>query len=218
MWPGESRWVQLPVFRAKPGARLQYELRGGRLSFSLSTASPLYLPIIRGVVVAVGTPGSGAVVVGTTLPPGGAVPGCCMVRVDTLATPGDTLSAWYTISTQTQPPQQSRWRIRIVVTAQPATHATRAAPINSLKVHPNPCNPSTTITFRTTTPMVVTLQVFDARGREVTRIDERLTGYKAHSITWNGTDAGGRTVPSGVYLVHLRAGSEVHTRKVIVLK
>jgi len=39
-----------------------------------------------------------------------------------------------------------------------------------------------------------------------------------HRVTWNGLDQGGLPVGSGIYFVKLSAGSEVDTRKIVLLK
>jgi flagellar hook assembly protein FlgD len=39
-----------------------------------------------------------------------------------------------------------------------------------------------------------------------------------HSIRWDGRDGSGAFVRNGVYLVKVRAGHDVDTRKVVVLR
>ena len=86
-------------------------------------------------------------------------------------------------STVTQPPRTSTWRVRILVTATPSSRAVRAVPIYMLKVYPNPCNPSTTVSLRTGGATTVRLAVFDATGRVVTQFERQVSGYKIQSIT-----------------------------------
>jgi len=89
---------------------------------------------------------------------------------------------------------------------------------------PNPFNPSTTISFaipRDDSPgglLRVKLEIFNLRGARVsTLVDEFLpAGY--HRANWNGRDGSGRPLPSGVYFYRLRAGRQVFTRKMILLK
>lgn len=231
LWPGEPRRIALPPIATKPGTRLLYEIRGDPgIEFSLKDESGPFVPIVRGMIVTLERPEItttptpapppevGPVIPEPTRPPNLTAPSFCIVRSDMLATPGDTISAWYTISTVTQPPRKSTWRVRIVVTAAPSPRTVRAAPIYVLKVYPNPCNPSTTVSFRTRGPATVRLVVFNATGRVVTQFDRHVSGYKTQSITWNGTDGHGRPVASGVYLIRVQADDELHTRKVILLK
>jgi hypothetical protein len=43
-----------------------------------------------------------------------------------------------------------------------------------------------------------------------------ITGQTA--VVWNGTDEGGRALPSGVYFARLEAGATTVTRKLLMLK
>lgn len=66
---------------------------------------------------------------------------------------------------------------------------------------PNPFNPSTTLSFDLPAQATgrVRLRLFDAAGRMVdTLIDAPIT-QAARSVRWNGRDAAGRPVASGVY-------------------
>ena len=71
---------------------------------------------------------------------------------------------------------------------------------------PNPFNPSTIIPYQLPAATRVRLEVFNILGQRVaTLVDgERPAGF--HTATWNGTDASGRGVGSGVYLYRLLGG------------
>jgi len=81
--------------------------------------------------------------------------------------------------------------------------------------HPNPFNPSTSISFVVPvgTRHAVSLQVFDVLGREVATLAEGMQepGYK--SVEWDATD-----MPSGVYFYRLSTPGFVQTRKLILLR
>jgi len=68
---------------------------------------------------------------------------------------------------------------------------------------PNPFNPSTTIQFSLPVAVAVRLAVYSTDGRLVrTLVDERAEpGH--HAVVWDGADALGRQVASGVYLYRL---------------
>jgi hypothetical protein len=84
--------------------------------------------------------------------------------------------------------------------------------------YPNPFNPSTVIPYEVQTPGHVELSVYDARGMLVRRlVDTRATAGR-HLATWDGTDASGRSVASGVYFYRLRAGAFDASRKMVLLK
>ncbi len=76
--------------------------------------------------------------------------------------------------------------------------------------YPNPFNPSTRIVFELPSAQNVALIVYDIRGRQVRRLVSGQLAAGGHEIVWQGTDAAGRAVPSGIYLYRLvtRAGSQ----------
>lgn len=79
--------------------------------------------------------------------------------------------------------------------------------------HPNPFNPSTTISFSLPTKLFVSLKIFDALGKEVYDfISEELpTGN--YSRQWNASN-----MPSGIYFYRLQAGTYSETKKLLLLK
>ena len=83
---------------------------------------------------------------------------------------------------------------------------------------PNPFNPTTTIPFQLTSQEHVTLRIYDARGQLVLTLRDEDTPAGSHSVTWNGRDANGAQVATGVYFVRLSAGSYEMTRKIVMLK
>ncbi|MFH1279446.1 MAG: T9SS type A sorting domain-containing protein [Candidatus Eisenbacteria bacterium] len=97
-----------------------------------------------------------------------------------------------------------------------------AAPLALLGNAPNPFNAATTIRFtvpgRAGTAAHAAVDVFDLTGRRVkTLVDEPVpAGYR--TAFWNGTDARGAAVASGIYFVRLRAGGETATRKITLIR
>lgn len=92
------------------------------------------------------------------------------------------------------------------------------AGVRLLAPAPNPFNPSTTIAFELERPAHAVVDVFDVGGRHVTRLLDASTAAGLHSLPWNGTDATGAAVASGVYAVRLRAAGSVTTTRVVLLK
>jgi hypothetical protein len=84
--------------------------------------------------------------------------------------------------------------------------------------YPNPFNPTTKIDYGLPSKTNVSLVVYDILGREVITLFNGLQepGYK--SMTWNGTDALGRNVGSGMYFYLLQAGDFRKVNKMILLK
>jgi hypothetical protein len=84
--------------------------------------------------------------------------------------------------------------------------------------YPNPFNAHTLINYALPTSGRVTLEVFNILGqRIVTLIDSyQEAGYK--SIVWNGNDAQGYQVSSGVYFYRLAAPDKSLTKQMLMLK
>ncbi|MCR4440519.1 MAG: hypothetical protein NUW13_16040, partial [candidate division KSB1 bacterium] len=79
--------------------------------------------------------------------------------------------------------------------------------------YPNPCNPCAEVRYQLPERCHVTLAVFNLMGEEVRRLVEGVQEPGVHLARWDGTDAAGRQVASGVYLYRLVAGSQVASRK-----
>jgi phosphodiesterase/alkaline phosphatase D-like protein len=83
---------------------------------------------------------------------------------------------------------------------------------------PNPFNPETTLKYALPKAGEVTLIVYNVLGQEIVRlVDAKQTpGY--YTIRWNGQDALGHSVASGVYLYRIQAGDFNKTHKMLLLK
>jgi hypothetical protein len=94
------------------------------------------------------------------------------------------------------------------------TDAPREAAISG--VYPNPFNPKTVIGFRLSGDnggSPVRVSVFDLQGREVAVLADGVMAPGPHSATFDATD-----LPSGVYVVVLRAGDASDRRMITLLK
>jgi hypothetical protein len=83
---------------------------------------------------------------------------------------------------------------------------------------PNPFNPQTEIAFELPQRMPARLSVFDLRGRLVKTLVDGVREAGPQKVIWNGRDARGARVASGVYLYQLRAGDQVEQRKMTLVK
>jgi len=83
---------------------------------------------------------------------------------------------------------------------------------------PNPFNPSTTIRFRLAQESRVNLSVFDPAGRKVATLLDEMRPAGWNEVRWNAAGRDGRRLSSGVYLYRLKAGKQVITKKMTVLK
>jgi photosystem II stability/assembly factor-like uncharacterized protein len=105
-------------------------------------------------------------------------------------------------------------------TAQPTTLLTSIGEASDLPARfeleqnwPNPFNPATNIRFTIPATSYVSLAVYDVLGRQVEVIvsDELQAG--THNFAWNAT-----RFASGIYMYRLQSGSEVQTRKLVLVK
>ena len=81
---------------------------------------------------------------------------------------------------------------------------------------PNPFNPETWIPYQLAADTNVSLHIYDVQGR---RIYSKALGYhKAgpHTAYWDGRNATGESVASGVYFYALQAGDFYATRKMFI--
>lgn len=94
-----------------------------------------------------------------------------------------------------------------------------AAAAARLVASPNPCNPHTTFRFTLPTAAIVEMNVYDLAGRRLrTLAAASPRGAGPHAMLWDGRDDAGRSVPSGVYLGRLEAGTLRATARVVVVR
>lgn len=79
--------------------------------------------------------------------------------------------------------------------------------------HPNPFNPSTTIEFSLPHPQEIQLVVYNIMGQRVATLAEGMYGTGMHRVTFEGSG-----LASGVYVYRLVAGTQVNTRKMILIR
>ena len=85
--------------------------------------------------------------------------------------------------------------------------------------YPNPFNPTTTIRFSLPVNNNISLNVYDALGREVKTLlsgDELQKG--AYEITWDGTNNFGNKVSTGMYIYTLKFGNFSKSMKMLLVK
>ena len=94
---------------------------------------------------------------------------------------------------------------------------TNSTPVNHLSQNfPNPFNPETWIPYQLASDTNVSLYIYDAQGKQ---IYTKALGYRkmgSHTAYWNGRNAVGETVASGVYFYAIRAGGFHATRKMLI--
>jgi type VI secretion system Hcp family effector len=88
----------------------------------------------------------------------------------------------------------------------------------ALVTAPNPTTGPTDFAFRVPRSGMVSIEVFDARGRHVTKVFDGEIGAEQGVVTWDGNDGSGRPVANGIYMLKMRAGGWLTTQKMSVLR
>jgi M6 family metalloprotease-like protein len=83
---------------------------------------------------------------------------------------------------------------------------------------PNPFNPSTRIRFSLPTQTRVTLSIHDPLGRHVVTLVDGVQQAGINEVMWDGKNASGAAVATGVYFYKLRVDRDVLTKKLVLLK
>ena len=89
--------------------------------------------------------------------------------------------------------------------------------------YPNPFNPETWIPYQLANPSEVEITIYNARGSVVHRLKlgHQREGYhtsRSRAAYWDGRNAVGERVASGVYFYQLRADGMSLLRKMVILK
>jgi hypothetical protein len=84
--------------------------------------------------------------------------------------------------------------------------------------HPNPFNPQTVIPFVIPAKGKVNVTIYDIMGRHVcTLLEKELEGGR-HQIIWNGKNAKGADVSSGIYICRIECNNMAAFRKMMLIK
>ena len=84
--------------------------------------------------------------------------------------------------------------------------------------YPNPFNSGTVIPFSLSSETEVHLQVFDILGRPVANLMVGQLQTGRYRVNWEGRDAEGQLVPSGIYFYRLRSGNKAESRKMALVR
>ncbi len=84
--------------------------------------------------------------------------------------------------------------------------------------HPNPFNPSTSISFELPADQSAWLGIYNPQGRLVRILQDGSLSRGTHQLLWDGLDERGNEVGSGIYLYELCSGGQRQTRRMVLLK
>ncbi len=84
--------------------------------------------------------------------------------------------------------------------------------------YPNPFNPNTSIKFSIPKPSDVRIDIFNIAGQQIATILDRKFEAGHYTASWDGCDANGSRVSSGIYLYQLKADGFTASRKMLLIK
>ncbi len=104
--------------------------------------------------------------------------------------------------------------------ATPATPSYRNQLRQQIKTSasPSPAKASAAVEYTLEEDAYTTVSVFDSNGRLVKNIYAGNQDAGSHAVTWDGKDANGKGLNSGVYFVRIHSGAMAGTQKVILAK
>ncbi|MFC1887204.1 T9SS type A sorting domain-containing protein [Candidatus Cloacimonadota bacterium] len=87
-----------------------------------------------------------------------------------------------------------------------------------LSAHPNPFNPTTSISYTLTRSSNVVLKVYNLLGQEIrTLVNETQTAGR-RVVVWDGRNHFGKQVGSGVYFYQIQADDFLYSHKIMLLQ
>ncbi|MBT7594529.1 MAG: T9SS type A sorting domain-containing protein, partial [Gemmatimonadetes bacterium] len=103
-----------------------------------------------------------------------------------------------------------------------AVLTTNAQPLPSnirlLPNFPNPFNGQTNIRFELARIENIDLGIYNLAGQRLLTLTRSQYPSGTHTLQWDGRDASGRSLSSGVYFYRLNAGERVATKKLLLLR
>lgn len=95
--------------------------------------------------------------------------------------------------------------------------ALKANSIGLLQSYPNPFNSQTTISIYVNRPANTTIEIYNIHGQLIKRLIQDQKISTSLTLRWDGTDAGGALVSSGIYFVLAKTLFDKRIHKVTVL-
>jgi hypothetical protein len=117
---------------------------------------------------------------------------------------------WYKIVLAGSSGEESYGPIEVHVDAVPTAYA-------AYQSYPNPFNPVCTIRYDVPRAGRVNLQLFNVSGSLVRTLVDGWREPGSYSEIWDGKDASGAQLPSGVYFYSIKSGDFVATRKMVLI-
>ncbi len=86
-------------------------------------------------------------------------------------------------------------------------------------LYPNPFNSSVRVVYHLERDRLIDIKVYDMLGRLVTTLQPAIRqAAGTHTITWDGTNQAGLSVPSGEYFIHCNGDGQSKVAKALLIK
>jgi hypothetical protein len=108
------------------------------------------------------------------------------------------------------------WHPEGTVSVSPRTSRTPIASFG--RPSPNPFHTATRLAYDLPAEGHVRAAVFDVNGRRVSALMNETEPAGVHVLAWDGRDARGVSLPSGLYLIQASVGRIVVTRRVALIR
>ena len=93
-----------------------------------------------------------------------------------------------------------------------------AGMVVGLRASPVPSRAATSLAFSLSSTTKVRLDVMDVNGRRIRRLLEGTFAPGPHSVSWDGRDDAGRSVPPGVYLARTDGAGVTSSARVVRIR
>ena len=90
--------------------------------------------------------------------------------------------------------------------------------ISTFKIYPNLSNSLITVRYSMTRPAHIELNIYNLAGQLIKTLVDGQQEAGIYEIEWDGEDAEGKPMPSGVYFIKLKAGEFLETKKALLLR
>jgi hypothetical protein len=84
--------------------------------------------------------------------------------------------------------------------------------------YPNPFNPTTTIRFSLDKPGKISLKIYNILGQEILELLDKELASGIHSVQWDGKNAAGQYVSSGLYFARLMNRNQTKLIKMLLIR
>jgi hypothetical protein len=105
-----------------------------------------------------------------------------------------------------------------VVVAAPEVNPESRSGVTLFGARPNPFQPPVTIRYALVRGARAEVVVHDVAGRRIRVLADGFSPAGTHEVVWDGRDAEGSPVTTGIYFCRLRVGDTTETRRLVLLR